>query len=95
VPIVLGVDGEAKALLESAGAGIAIAPESAEELTAAVIRLRDDVAQARVYGRQGAAFAREHFDRSRLARCYIDVLDTAVSGRRSPGAASPARTQSS
>ena len=38
-PIVLGVEGEAKELLHAAGAGIAITPESAEELAAAVRRL--------------------------------------------------------
>ena len=46
-PIVLGVEGEAKALLEEAGAGIAITPESADELAAAVVRLADDPSLAR------------------------------------------------
>ena len=41
-PIVLGVEGEARALLDEAGAGIGITPQSAEELAAAVKRLADD-----------------------------------------------------
>jgi len=41
-PIVSGVEGEARAVLERAGAGIAITPESAEELVDAVNRLAGD-----------------------------------------------------
>jgi glycosyltransferase involved in cell wall biosynthesis len=92
-PIVLGVEGEAKALLEAAGAGIAITPESAEALAAAVVCLRDDATLARSCGWQGAAFVREHFDRSRIARRYIDVLETVVSARHPANAAGRAKTQ--
>jgi len=73
-PIVLGVEGEAKALLEAAGAGIAITPESAEELATAVASLADAPELAASYGRAGGAHVREHFDRSRLAQRYLDVL---------------------
>ena len=95
VPIVLGVDGEAKALLASAGAGIAITPESVGELAAAVTRLRDDADLARSYGREGAAFVREHFDRTRLALKYIDVLDSAISREQQASATDRARAQPS
>lgn len=91
VPIVLGVEGEAKALLEAAGAGIAIAPENATELATAVSRLRDDAALAATFGGQGAAYVREHFDRAKLASRYIEVLDTAIAvkGRTSVGLERP------
>nr|WP_281414106.1 glycosyltransferase family 4 protein [Rhodoblastus sphagnicola] len=81
VPIVLGVDGEAKALVEDAGAGLAIAPESAADLAAAVVRLRDDANFARALGRRGGAYVRAHFDRERLARRYIEALDAAVAAK--------------
>jgi len=95
VPIVLGVEGEAHALLESAGAGIAITPESAGELAAAVSRLRDDAALAASCGGRGSAFVREHFDRSRLARRYIDVLESAIAAKSRASEASRAKTQTS
>ena len=41
-PIVLGVDGEAKATLERAGAGIAVEPGSVEALTRAIVDLAAD-----------------------------------------------------
>ena len=52
-PIVLGVEGEARALLDEAGAGIGITPQSAEELAAAVKRLADDRELARATRRFG------------------------------------------
>lgn len=87
VPIVLGVDGEAKALLEEADAGIAIPPESARDLAAAVTRLHEDAVLAAAYGRQGSDFVRAHFDRARLAGRYLDLLDGVIAA---PNAAPPA-----
>jgi glycosyltransferase involved in cell wall biosynthesis len=81
-PIVLGVEGEAKALLEAAGAGIAITPESAKELAAAVTRLADDKALCVRLGRQGAAHVREHYDRAKLAMRYLDLLESTIAARQ-------------
>ena len=81
-PIVLGVEGEAKELLDTAGAGIAITPESAEELAQAIVNLADDRELAVRLGCQGGAYVREHYDRVKLAEHYLDVLLDAVSERR-------------
>jgi glycosyltransferase involved in cell wall biosynthesis len=91
-PIVLGVEGEAKALLEAAGAGIAITPESAKELAAAVTRLADDKALRERLGRQGAAHVREHYGRAKLAMRYLDLLESTIAARqRRKQAALPAQ----
>ncbi len=82
-PVILGVEGEARALLEAAGAGIAIAPESAEELAAAVVRLAEDAVLAVRFGAQGLAYVREHFDRARLAATYLELLENVVRMERS------------
>jgi glycosyltransferase involved in cell wall biosynthesis len=73
-PIILGVEGEARALLDEAGAGIAITPESAEELAAAVVKLAGDPGLARELGARGYAHVREHYDRARIAGRYLDLL---------------------
>lgn len=78
-PIVLGVEGEARALLEEAGAGVAITPQSAEELAAAVVRLADDRELGARLGASGCAHVREHYDRAELATRYLDLLEGAVS----------------
>jgi len=77
-PIVLGVEGEAKAVLDAAGAGIAVMPENAAELAHAVSRLAGDPALCQRLGRQGAEYVREHHDRAKLAARYLDVLRAAI-----------------
>lgn len=73
-PIILGVEGEAKVLLKEAGAGIAITPESAEELAALVLKLSRDPELCARLGSNGQNFVRANFDRSTLAKLYINVL---------------------
>jgi glycosyltransferase involved in cell wall biosynthesis len=81
-PIILGVEGEARELLEEADAGFAIVPQSAEELVAAVEKLADDAKLAERFGASGEAHVREHYDRAKLAIRYLDVLTSAVAATK-------------
>jgi glycosyltransferase involved in cell wall biosynthesis len=74
-PILLGVQGEAHALLERAGAGIAVPPEDARALAQAILRLRDDPALARRCGESGRAFVQGEFRREGLAKRYLELLE--------------------
>ena len=85
-PIILGVEGHAQAMLDRAGAGIAIKPENADDLADAVRRLADDRALAKRYGEQGYAHARENHDRERLAQQYLGLLRTISSKKRADDA---------
>jgi glycosyltransferase involved in cell wall biosynthesis len=76
LPIVLGVEGESRALLHEAGAGIAITPESAVELADAVIRLAEDRSLASAFGERGRAHVEARFSRQSLAARYLQVLKT-------------------
>jgi glycosyltransferase involved in cell wall biosynthesis len=80
-PIVMGVEGEAAALLAQAQAGIAIQPQDAEALAAALVRLADDRGQAAALGAAGRAFVTEHFDRRKLARDYLAFAERVVAER--------------
>jgi glycosyltransferase involved in cell wall biosynthesis len=71
VPMILGVEGEAKALMEAGGAGIAITPEDDAELATAILRLADDRALGRQIGASARAFVRAQFDREKLAHAYL------------------------
>ncbi|MBC7986473.1 MAG: glycosyltransferase family 4 protein [Sphingomonadaceae bacterium] len=82
VPMVLGVEGEAKKLMLDAKAGIAIPPENAPELAAAIVRLADDRAFAERVGQDARAFVERNFDRARLAEDYLVLLDDAVDRAR-------------
>ena len=85
-PIILGVQGEASELLDEAGAGIAILPEDAEQLAAAVIRLLENPDLSMAFGDAAAIFVREHYDRAVLASRYLELLEKTMTinqkGRR-------------
>ena len=73
-PIVLGVEGETKEIIEEAGAGIPIQPENADALVQAVLRLKT---QPDLYARMaqnGYDHVHAYYDRARLARRYTAVL---------------------
>ena len=77
-PIVLGVEGEAKALLDAANAGIAVEPENAVEVANAVRRLADQPDTVERLGKQGQAHVKANFDRTKLAARYVQVLESLV-----------------
>lgn len=73
-PVVMGVEGEASALLNTAGCGICIEPENAQQLAQALRRLANDSDLYARLAQSGAQFVRANFDRRRLAAVYLDVL---------------------
>jgi glycosyltransferase involved in cell wall biosynthesis len=73
-PIILGVLGESAALLESAGAGVVIQPESAEQLEQALLLLAADPEGCREFGRKGRRFVEAEFDRDKLAAAMLEEL---------------------
>ena len=73
-PIVMGVDGDARGIVEAAGAGVHMEPENADQLVAAVRQLAADPALCERLGRSGFAYIRERFDRARLAADYLAIL---------------------
>jgi glycosyltransferase involved in cell wall biosynthesis len=80
-PIILGVDGESRRLIEEAGAGIPITPESAEELAEAVVTLADNPERAREIGQQSRRHAEEVYDRRVLAARFERIMMALISDR--------------
>jgi glycosyltransferase involved in cell wall biosynthesis len=80
-PIILGVDGESRRLIEEAGAGIPITPESAEELAEAVVTLAGNPERAREIGQQSRRHAEEVYDRRVLAARFERVMMALISDR--------------
>lgn len=81
-PVVLGVEGEAREILEEARAGIAVPPEDPDALAAAILRLRDDPALARDLGSNGRRAALTKYSRQRQAAAYAELLEGLLAGRR-------------
>lgn len=74
-PVVLGVSGEAKRLLEDSGAGIAIPPGDGRALVEAVRRLASYPAEAAAMGRRGREFVLARHSHDILARRYLEELE--------------------
>lgn len=81
-PVILGVEGQARQILEDAGAGLAIEPENADALAAAITQLDHNREQAKMLGEQGRAYILQNFSRASTAEKYITVLrDTTCMSR--------------
>ena len=87
-PVILGVDGYAREVLEQANAGIFVTPENPAALADAVIQLADDPALRESLGRNGRQHVLQYFSRQHTAKVYLDVLqDLLERGQRCAPAA--------
>lgn len=73
-PVILGVQGEAREVLEEANAGIGIPPEDAGALADAARMLADHPARAAQLGASGRAYVLAHFDRRALAGTMAQAI---------------------
>ena len=74
-PVLLGVDGQARAILEEAGAGISIEPQNAVALANAIRLLAANPQECQQMGRNGREFVFRKFSRSYTADKYIRMLE--------------------
>jgi glycosyltransferase involved in cell wall biosynthesis len=77
-PVILGVDGQARQIVEDAEAGLVIEPENSAALVAAVNRLSADRALGASLVQKGRQYILQHFSRGRTAEKYIGVLQRLV-----------------
>lgn len=74
-PVILGVEGQAKKILEEALAGIAIEPENPDALADAIRHLAENRETARALGENGRQYILRKFSRRHTAERYIRVLE--------------------
>ena len=86
-PVILGVDGQARKILEEAQAGVCIQPENSSELALAVSRLAGDAQLRETLGRNGRRHILQHFSRRRTADTYLDVLNVLLGREKQRAAA--------
>ena len=80
-PILMGVDGEAREIVNSSGAGLDLDPGDADGLAKAVCKLADAPELTQRLGEAGRPFVAANYTRDRLARKYFEILE-AVADRR-------------
>jgi colanic acid biosynthesis glycosyl transferase WcaI len=74
-PVILGVEGQAREILEEAGAGLTIEPENAHELAKAIRYLSGNPGKGREYGRNGRQYILRRFSRVLTAEKYTRELE--------------------
>ena len=80
-PVILGVDGQAREILEKAQAGIFIEPENSTALVKVITHLFQDAGLRHSLGCNGRRYVTEHLSRERLATVYSDILDNLIQTR--------------
>ncbi len=74
-PVILGVDGQARTILEEAGAGLAIEPGDPHALANAIRCLAANRELASQLGRNGRDYIVRRFSRRQTAEKYVGVLE--------------------
>ena len=74
-PVILGVDGQARQIIETAKAGIFIEPEDPVALAQAVTQLYLDAGLRKALGHNGRQYILENLSRAQTAETYIRVLE--------------------
>jgi colanic acid biosynthesis glycosyl transferase WcaI len=74
-PVILGVDGQARQIVEESDAGLVIEPEDSAALVQAVSCLAADPALGQKLGKNGREYILRRFSRRHTAETYIAVLE--------------------
>jgi colanic acid biosynthesis glycosyl transferase WcaI len=83
-PVILGVDGQARQIVEEAEAGIAVEPGNATALVQAICRLKASPELCKEFGQKGREHILRHFSRQETAGTYLSVLRRSLDSPISP-----------
>jgi len=79
-PVILGVAGQAREIIERSRAGICIEPENLQELCEAIVKLRNEDWLRESMGRNGREYIIRNLSRERTADEYLEVLSEVIGG---------------
>jgi hypothetical protein len=74
-PVLVGVDGVARSIVEKSGAGVFVPPENSDGLVEAIRRFYEDPGLACKMGQHGHQYIQEHFSRRAKASTYLSELE--------------------
>jgi colanic acid biosynthesis glycosyl transferase WcaI len=74
-PVIVAVDGQARQIVEEAGAGIFVEPEDSEALVKAIVELEANAELRRKMGTSGRQYIVSNLSRGKTARDYVTVLE--------------------
>jgi len=74
-PILMGVEGESRKIIENARCGIFFEPENSEDLVARVLEFSENGKDAQLMGHNGHNFVMANFNRKKIAAEMIDLIE--------------------
>ncbi len=77
-PLIVGVEGQAREIMQAAGAGIAIEPENPEALIQAIHHVAANPEAGGMMGKMGREYILKNFSRAATAQKYIGVLQALI-----------------
>ncbi|HEX2960281.1 MAG TPA: glycosyltransferase family 4 protein [Ignavibacteriales bacterium] len=77
-PILIGVNGEARMIIESANGGMYFEPENAGDLAEKVCHYYSCESERKLHGENGFRFVLEKFDRKKLAAEYMSLIKKTI-----------------
>jgi colanic acid biosynthesis glycosyl transferase WcaI len=86
-PVIVGVDGLAREIIQQANAGIFVEPDNPADLVSAISRLAANPVLCEMLGRNGRRYILQNFTRRQTAEAYLRVLKNLVEGHESYAAA--------
>lgn len=84
-PVLLGVDGQARQILDAANAGMFVEPQNPDALADAVRQMIARRSEWEAWGDRGAEYIRANFSRKRKAHEYLEILRGLVESERAEG----------
>jgi glycosyltransferase involved in cell wall biosynthesis len=77
-PILIGVEGESKDIVENAECGLSFEPESAKDLADKILMLKNDSHLQKKLGENGYKYVTENFDRTKIALSYLSLIKSMI-----------------
>lgn len=74
VPVIVSIEGEARALVERAGAGICVPPEDAAQMAEAILQLRRDPTSRISFGQNARRYVIGNYSRRSIAKGFDQLL---------------------
>jgi glycosyltransferase involved in cell wall biosynthesis len=79
-PIILGIRGYARRIVEDGVCGVTFTPDDADDLVRQVVALADNPSLRQQLGNNGYRLAQSNYDRNKLAHKYLRILKSIASG---------------
>lgn len=77
-PLLLGVNGESRRIVEEAGCGLYFEPENEDDLCSKLLYYRDNPEARRLHGDNGYTYVLENYDRKKLAGKLLDIISEVI-----------------